>query len=307
MIFYVERTDEKEMTNIFCIPGAGASAVMFLPWMKDLQGREDVKACMLEIPGRGMRKKDQSMKTMEELVDALLKKIDIQLKDEDEYVLYGYCFGAIIAYEMCREMERRGMRLPAQLFFSSIGSPESPKIAEPVFKNTSFQDEIRQMFIRYFPPQLFSNTESLQRITAAFTDRVFEKFAITGRLENVTLEELGEELVQLSQKEENIDAIMKFANEALQTFEYDQEMLLNFANGEKKDYLLPVPVTVMRGIEDTLTEQNDLEMWRDFCKDDFRAVTVCGNHFTFEESKDEILNVILDAVDNMDSVMIFDI
>ena len=31
---------------------------MFLPWMKELNGSEDFKLCLLEIPGRGMRKKD---------------------------------------------------------------------------------------------------------------------------------------------------------------------------------------------------------------------------------------------------------
>ena len=100
------------MKKLFCIPGAGASAVMFLPWMKELNGSEDFKLCLLEIPGRGMRKKDAPAKTMEELVDVLIQKIDIQLKPDESYVIYGYCFGAIIGYELCRKLRMLGKKEP---------------------------------------------------------------------------------------------------------------------------------------------------------------------------------------------------
>ena len=108
------------MKKLFCIPGAGASAVMFLPWMKELNGSEDFKLCLLEIPGRGMRKKDTPAKTMEELVDVLIQKIDIQLKPDESYVIYGYCFGAIIGYELCRKLRMLGKKEPEHFFCSSI-------------------------------------------------------------------------------------------------------------------------------------------------------------------------------------------
>lgn len=294
------------MKKLFCIPGAGASAVMFLPWMKELNGSEDFKLCLLEIPGRGMRKKDAPVKTMEELVDVLIQKMDIQLKPDESYVIYGYCFGAIIGYELCRKLRMLGKKEPEHFFCSSIGSPGNRKIAEPVFANHSFRGEIRQMFVRYFPEQLFTHTESLGQITELYTQHAFDKFDETQCIQPVSLDELMQDCGELAGKEENLARIVDFANDALDIFQYDQQMLLDYSHSEHEPFLLECPLTVMRGEQDTLTGEADLMEWKDYCDGGLALKTVCGNHFTFEESRDEIMGIIQQESGG-DSMMILDI
>ena len=294
------------MKKLFCIPGAGASAVMFLPWMKEVGDSGEFKLCLLEIPGRGMRKKDTPVTTMDELVDVMIKKMDIQLKPDESYVIYGYCFGAIIGYELCRRLRELGKKEPEHFFCSSIGSPGNAKIAEPVFANRSFRGEIRQMFVRYFPEQLFTHTDSLGQITELFTQRAFDKFDETKCIQSVPLDELMESCGGLAAKEENLERIVDFANDALEIFQYDQQMLLDYSHSAHEPFLLECPLTVMRGVEDTLTGEEDLLEWKDYCDGGLSVKTVCGNHFTFEESRGEIMTIIRQESGG-DDIMILDI
>ena len=46
--------------------------------------------------------------------------------------------------------------------------------------------------------------------------------------------------------------------------------------------------------------------WKDYCDGGLVLKTVCGNHFTFEESRDEIMEIIRQESGG-DSMMILDI
>ena len=50
------------MVKLFCIPGGAASATAYLPWIKLLNS--NIKLCLLEVPGRGLRRNESSMEHM---------------------------------------------------------------------------------------------------------------------------------------------------------------------------------------------------------------------------------------------------
>ena len=293
------------MKKIFCIPGAGASAVMFLPWVRDIKDNKDLKLCMLEIPGRGMRKNDEPLNDIDELADVFVKKIQTQLEEDETYSIYGYCFGAIIAYEVCRRIEKKDMQKPEYLFFSSIGSPENKKIAEPVFSNYCFRNEITNMFSHYFPPQLFSNQKSLNYVTEVYTRKTYEKYDRFKKIMRTDLEELKFDENMVLESEKELEKIINFANATMEVFSYDQEMLNNYADAVKNPYVLDIPLIVIRGENDTFTDEDDINEWQDYCDNKFESRTIHGNHFSFEEGKDEILDIMTTTLmDNSETQII---
>ncbi len=293
--------------KLFCIPGAGASSVMFLPWVKQLRNNEEITPCLLEIPGRGIRKKDEPVDTIDQLVDVLLKKISIQVQEGEGYALYGYCFGAIVAYEMIRKLKKNGGKMPDYFFISSIGAPDNAKIAEPVFSNESFRDEVSRMFVRYFPEQLFCDTKNLDLVTKIFTEKVFDDFRTTGKLSPVPIEVFKKQKVQGLECESELERIVAFANDALMVFEYDQKMLLQYTAEKREKCMLPCTCMALRGEHDSLTTMEDLTGWNSYCDKPLKMVTVEGNHFTFEESREEILNAMLEVMRTKKTMTILDI
>lgn len=56
---------------LFCIPGASASAMMFIKWRKMFDG--NVEVCPVELPGRGLRFRDAFISDMKLLAKDLLQ------------------------------------------------------------------------------------------------------------------------------------------------------------------------------------------------------------------------------------------
>lgn len=61
------------MRTLFCIPGGGASSVMYLGWKKKLEGAFEVVP--LEIPGRGRAAGAAQLETVEEVAEVLAAEI----------------------------------------------------------------------------------------------------------------------------------------------------------------------------------------------------------------------------------------
>ncbi|MFD8203421.1 thioesterase II family protein [Streptomyces sp. NPDC059701] len=109
--------------RLFCLPPAGGSASSFNVWRPGLP--RGVELAPVELPGRGSRFGEPVPSALEPLVDSLLEALSNEL--DLPYVLFGHSFGAVVAYELTRRLERRDdLPAPAALVVSAHRAPHVP-------------------------------------------------------------------------------------------------------------------------------------------------------------------------------------
>ena len=114
--------------RMFCFPYAGGGASIYRGWAASLPA--DLEVCPVQLPGRESRLRDQPFVRADEMVpliaDALRPYFDLP------FVFFGHSMGAMIGFELARELRRRGQALPLHLFVSGRRSPHLPAREEPI-------------------------------------------------------------------------------------------------------------------------------------------------------------------------------
>lgn len=105
---------------LFCLPHAGGGASAFLPWVGRLPG---VAVLPTQPPGREARYAEPAFTEMSTLVAELADVVAAETGARP-YAVYGHSHGALIGFELAREMRRRGHRLPVHLFVSGSIAPQ---------------------------------------------------------------------------------------------------------------------------------------------------------------------------------------
>lgn len=109
--------------RLFCLPPAGGGAASFNTWRPCLP--RGVELAPVELPGRGSRIDEPVPYALEPLADALLDGLCGEL--DLPYVLFGHSFGAVVAYELTRRIQRRdGLPAPSALVVSAHRAPHVP-------------------------------------------------------------------------------------------------------------------------------------------------------------------------------------
>ncbi|MET9666786.1 alpha/beta fold hydrolase [Streptomyces sp. NPDC006475] len=106
--------------RLFCLPYAGGAASAYAQWSPFLG--DEVEVCGIELPGRQSRWSDRPFTRMEPLVDALASAIESEL--DVPYALFGHSMGSLVAFELARELRRRGAAEPHVLFASAGPAPQ---------------------------------------------------------------------------------------------------------------------------------------------------------------------------------------
>ncbi|MFW6695376.1 thioesterase II family protein [Streptomyces sp. MAR4 CNX-425] len=106
--------------RLVCFPYAGGAASAFRGWAPHLGGHVQVVPVL--PPGRGLRLGEAPYTAMEPLVhdlaDALLGQ-----GLADDYAVFGHSMGALVAYEVCCELRRRGAAGPRHMFVAASRAP----------------------------------------------------------------------------------------------------------------------------------------------------------------------------------------
>jgi medium-chain acyl-[acyl-carrier-protein] hydrolase len=110
--------------RMFCLPHAGGSASAYRAWSGRIDG---VAVCPVQPPGRETRLRDTPCPDMTTLVGTLADVLlDGPLRDEPDrpYAVYGHSLGAIVGFELLREIRRRGGPDPVHLIVSGSPAPD---------------------------------------------------------------------------------------------------------------------------------------------------------------------------------------
>lgn len=109
--------------RLLCFHHAGGGASLFRNWR--LPGELSAEIWAVQLPGRENRRAEEPVRRIEPLLAALTDELAPLL--DRPVAFFGHSMGALIAFELSRELRRTGRGLPIRLFLSAHRSPEVPQ------------------------------------------------------------------------------------------------------------------------------------------------------------------------------------
>lgn len=114
--------------RLFCFPYAGGGASAYRGWAAALPS--DVEVCPVQLPGRESRLREPAFDRPEPLIQALADALQAHL--DLPFAFFGHSMGAMLSFELARELRRRGRSLPLHLFVSGRRAPQVPPREEDI-------------------------------------------------------------------------------------------------------------------------------------------------------------------------------
>lgn len=114
--------------RLICFPHAGAGASMFHPWASLMPA--DVQVCPVQLPGRENRLMEPPFIRLLPLVQKLARVLLPYL--DTPFALFGNSMGALISFELARELRREHGFRPRHLFVSASRAPQLPSQSPPL-------------------------------------------------------------------------------------------------------------------------------------------------------------------------------
>lgn len=151
------RMDSPDL-RLFCLPYVGGSASVYEPWRGAFG--EDVEVCTVELPGRQGRMREPAIPRLEPLVDALATALADEL--DVPYAIFGHSMGSLIAFELARELRRRGYDEPCALFVSGGPAPRLPMDRAPWYNASDTEVIARLQGLGGLPDEIRDEPELLQ-------------------------------------------------------------------------------------------------------------------------------------------------
>lgn len=108
--------------RLLCLPHAGAGALTYRTWGAGLAPQVDVWP--VQPPGREHRVSQTPYDRLDPLVTDLARELIAVL--EPPYAVFGHSVGAIVAFELVRQLQRLGGPAPVHLFVAGRHAPQQP-------------------------------------------------------------------------------------------------------------------------------------------------------------------------------------
>lgn len=151
--------------RLFCLPHAGGGASLFRNWGPAFEPL--VEICPIQLPGRERRIGEPAVASLRPLVEQLADVLAPLL--DRRYAIFGHSMGALIGFELVRELRRRGCPMPVQLFIASYCAPHllrrenrastvSEKAARHVSDTGMVPIEMQSEVLELFVPTMEADT-----------------------------------------------------------------------------------------------------------------------------------------------------
>ncbi|MGE5672905.1 MAG: thioesterase II family protein [Mycobacterium leprae] len=147
--------------RLFCFPWAGGGASVYRRWAEALPGT--IEVCAVQLPGRESRFREIAYQTMEGLIPDLCDGIWPYLTRP--YAFFGHSMGATVAFELARQIRRKGLPGPRRLLVSGARAPQLPEGRPPL--HLLPQPQFWQAVCRLngMAPEVTANDELCQLLT----------------------------------------------------------------------------------------------------------------------------------------------
>lgn len=149
---------QRPSLRLFCFPHAGGTSETYRSWQRWFP--EQIDLCLVHLPGRNKRLREQAFTQAAPLVKAIADRIPPEI--DGPYALYGHSMGATIAFELARELFHRHCAPPQHLFVSGRRAPQCPKTEPATFNlpHDEFIAELRRL--NGTPREVLENPELLE-------------------------------------------------------------------------------------------------------------------------------------------------
>ncbi len=150
--------------RLFCFPHAGGGATFYRTWQDALPAT--VEVCPVQPPGRETRLREPGLPRAVALAAAAADGLRPWL--DRPFALFGHSMGAVVAFELARELRRRGARHLVHLFVSGRRAPQLPERRGPLY---TLSDEQLLAELTHFngtPPEAFQYPELIQLLLPIF-------------------------------------------------------------------------------------------------------------------------------------------
>ena len=128
--------------RLFCFPYAGGGASIFRSWSRELPSWVDLRP--VQFPGRERRLREEPYTHITTLTNATKQALLPYL--DKPFAFFGHCLGALVAFELSRQLQVDHHLQPAILFVSGHRAPQLPDRFTPAHKlpDADFALELRQ-------------------------------------------------------------------------------------------------------------------------------------------------------------------
>ncbi len=145
--------------RLFCFPHAGGSAAAYASWPAMLPQHIEVVA--VQPPGRASR----LGQPLPDDIDAMATTIadGIQQQSDVPFAFFGHSFGSLVAFEVARKLEARGVPGLLMLIASAHSAPQLHTTSPSAWLHELTEDEFvaRSLAHGYIPEEAAGNTELL--------------------------------------------------------------------------------------------------------------------------------------------------
>lgn len=116
------RPNPQARFRLFCFPYAGGGASIFRSWLNGLP--TEVEVLPVQLPGRENRLKEPLFDRFTSLIEALVAALQPYFTVPCAF--FGHSMGALVSFELARQLRRQHGLLPVHLFASAYRAPQTP-------------------------------------------------------------------------------------------------------------------------------------------------------------------------------------
>ncbi len=156
--FAYPKPNPQASLRLFCFPYAGGRASVFRTWPEGLP--TTVEVCPVQLPGRGSRLREAPFTRLSPLVQAIAQALLPHL--DKPFAFFGHCVGALVSFELARQLRRQYGLSPAHFFVSGCGTPQIPD-PNPLIHalpDSAFLEELRRR--NGTPQEILEDPEMMQ-------------------------------------------------------------------------------------------------------------------------------------------------
>jgi medium-chain acyl-[acyl-carrier-protein] hydrolase len=115
--------------RLFCFPYAGGGASAFRTWAPHIP--PTIELCAVQLPGRETRFREPRFTSVAPLTRALVEVLAACF--DRPFAFFGHSMGALVSFELARELRRQGQRNLKALFVSARNAPQLPGRERPAY------------------------------------------------------------------------------------------------------------------------------------------------------------------------------